>query len=374
MLALEPEPVESGSRWVSVVAAALVAAALTGCVPQAGTSASDETDAPSPDLAQRAGAHGDEELLELIRPSFTADHAQVAVAFIDGDEVRAAYLGADADTVFELGSITKTATGMLLAEGIERGEVALGDPVGTHVALGDSPAASVTFAQLSAHTSGLPMFPTDPDWLERVEPGFRAGEDVLDESVAELLAQAAAEPVAADARPAYSNLGAALAGQALAAAAGTDFATLLEQRILSPLGMDRSILQVDDADVAPGLATGHLPDGRVAQPSTLAAYSPAGALAAPLGDVVEYARAVLDGPLASSAALEPRADVNGRSGYFWVLRESPEGHRIAQHGGVTAGFGSVLVIDRTAESAVIVLSNTGEPIDDVGDSLLAHLG
>lgn len=327
--------------------------------------------AAAPEPSASSSVSGDAELLAAIRPTFTDRRAQVAVAVLAGDEVRTAFIRADAHTLFETGSITKTFTGLLLAEAIERGEVELDDQIGEYVDLDDAPAASVTFEELSAHRSGLPTFPSDPAWRERVEEGFLAGKDVVDETVEELLAEASAEPLPPDAPPQYSNMGAALVGQALASAAGVDdYRTLIAERIFEPSGMDEAVLPVEDHEVPEGLARGWTADGAEAEPSTLGAYAPAGGVAATVGDLVAYARAVIDGPFAGSAALEPRPGLEGSDiGYFWGV-STANGHEIVEHNGQTAGFASILVIDRTAGTAAVVLSNQGRIIDEVGARLL----
>lgn len=353
-------------RLALAVTAMAVAAGLAACVPDGVSGSMRPTVSPA--------SEGDAELLAAIRPTFSDPDDMVAVAVVDRDGVRTAFIGADEDTAFEIGSITKTFTGLLLAEAVERGEVDLDDAVGDYLDLGRSPAASATFEELATHRSGLPIFPSDPEWNAEVERGFRAGEDVLDESVPELLALARAEPVAPDARPQYSNLGAALTGHALAAAAGTDYPTLLQERILDALVLEGASLPVEDDEVPASLAPGFLADGRPADPSTLGAFAPAGGIVATVDDLVAYARAVIDGPFADSAALEPLAEWSGSEiGAFWSLSTGYGGHDYASHGGLTAGFGSSLVIDRTAGRAVIVLANSGEVVDALAEDLLIRV-
>jgi CubicO group peptidase (beta-lactamase class C family) len=343
--------------------------AMSGCSAIAPPTAA-EVDGPT-----ASGRIGDDELLRAIRPTFTGADDVVAVALVDGDEVRTAFIDASHDTVFETGSITKTFTGLLLADAIERGEVELDDTLGDHLDLGTSAAASVTLGDLAAHRSGLPTFPTDPAWRERVEPGFNAGEDVIDETVDELLAQAAAETLPPDPQPTYSNMGAALVGQALAAAAGMEYQDLVGERILEPLGLDGASLPVEDDEVPAGLAQGWTPDGTPAEPSTLGAYAPAGGIAATIDDLVAYASGVIDGPFADSAALEPRPGLEGGSiGYFWGVTDEG-GHRTVAHDGMTAGFNSSLVIDLTAGTAAIVLVNRADgSATGVAERLLALAG
>jgi CubicO group peptidase (beta-lactamase class C family) len=363
-MVLDISALRRGIRPLAAPAAVLLAlAGFTGCQPDRASGAAEPTASATPE--------NDADLLSAIRPTFSDQDDRAVVAVVEGDDVRTAFVGAGEDTAFEIGSVSKTFIGLLLAEAVERGEVAADDRIGRYLDLGDSPAASATFEELATHRSGLPTFPSDPEWTASVEDGYLAGEDVLDETVPELLALARAEPIAPDAPPQYSNLGAALAGQALAAAAGTDYAALLEERILHPLGLDATSLPVEDDQVPASLAPGFLADGRPAEPSTLAAFAPAGGIVATVGDLAAYARGVIDGPFADSPALEPVTASDGSEmGWFWVLSTGYDDHELASHGGLTAGFAASLVIDRTVGRAVIVLSNTGEPVDALAEDLM----
>ncbi|MBM7503286.1 serine hydrolase domain-containing protein [Agromyces aurantiacus] len=345
--------------------------ALSGCVAGAPATGADST----PPATTDGGTSGDAELLRLIRPSFLAPTDRVAVAVIDDDGVRTAFIDADHSTTFEIGSITKPFTGELLALAIERGEVRADDPVGRYLDLGDAPVASVTLRDLAAHRGGIPTFPTDPEWVERVSAAIESGEDGIDETVDEMLAEARGVEVAPGRGFSYSNMGAALVGQALAAAAGTDYRSLVTERLLEPLGLDGASLPLTGEEVPASHAGGFAEDGDAVAPSSLAAYAPAGGIDATIDDLAVFAQAVLDGPLTGSAAQSDLIEVGdgSRIGYFWNVRDDGE-HRIVSHNGMTLGFASVLLIDTTDGTAAIVLSNRQASVDDVGATLLAHLG
>ena len=335
---------------------------LTGCVAQ---------QVPGADESSRGT--GDPELLRLIRPSFP-DGTRVAAAVIDDGDVRRAYLDAGASTVFETGSITKVFTGELLAVAIERGEVRAGDELGKHLDLDDAPVASVTLRDLAAHQAGLPLFPTDPELVERATADIEAGGDGIDASLDELLTQARdveLEPVHGSA---YSNLGAALLGQALAAAAGTDYGSLVAERLFEPLDLDGASVPLEDEDVSIQHAGGTDADGKPVEPSSLGAYAPGGGIDATIDDLVAFAAGVIDGPLADSAAQTDTVDDGhgGSIGYFWNVADD-HGDVILSHNGMTGGFASMLLIDRAAGTAAIVLSNRAESVDAVGEALLASL-
>jgi CubicO group peptidase (beta-lactamase class C family) len=87
---------------------------------------------------------------------------RVSIAIIDGTSVTYAHFGADSATVYEIGSVTKTFTSLLLADAIARADVAADTTVGALLPLGAAPAAEVTLAELASHRSGLPRSAPTP--------------------------------------------------------------------------------------------------------------------------------------------------------------------------------------------------------------------
>ena len=147
-----PAPVGSSRRsargTVALLLAGLTAVILSGCI------------APPAETVDAAGGEpsgaAETTLEHDVRTTFDDDFERAAVAVIDDGEVETVFAQADEDTVFEIGSITKVLTGELLAIAVERGEVALDDPLGQYRPLGDAPAGSVTLGSLATHSSGLP--------------------------------------------------------------------------------------------------------------------------------------------------------------------------------------------------------------------------
>ena len=142
----------------------------------------------------------------------------------------------DGDTVFEIGSITKVFTTLLLADMVARGEAALDEPVArllpAGVAVPDRNGQQIRLIDLATHTAGLPRSPTDMPDADWSNP-------FADYTVERLYAFLAGVRLGRDigAGFAYSNLGLGLLGHALALRAGADYEALLRRRITGPLGM-----------------------------------------------------------------------------------------------------------------------------------------
>jgi CubicO group peptidase (beta-lactamase class C family) len=185
-----------------------------------------------------------------------------------------------------------------------------------------------------------------------------------------LLAHARAAKVSARGRFSYSNLGAALLGQALAAHAGTAYPDLLDRQLFTPLGMTQSTTPQTADDLPPNAPTGWNAHSRAEQAWTMGAYAPAGGVRSTPADMARYAQALLDGTAPGLAALEARWNADGRRvGYAWFT-DRIDGVDITWHNGATGGFSSLLALDRDHSSAVVVLANTAVALDDIAIRLL----
>ena len=275
----------------------------------------------------------------------------------------------DPQTRFELGSVTKTMTGLLLADAVTRGEMRLDAPVATYLPeLAGSAAGAATLAQLAAHSSGLPGLPAG-----RTVPGLLAAwgaTNPYDVSRATLLRLARDTPVRAPGRYAYSNLGMALLGHAEARAArAADWPTLASQRLLGPLGMTRTtfVLHADQQPPAAGTAAPHRASGWPTASWWGEGYAPAGSSTwTTAEDLIRYAQAILDGTAPGLAALQPRADAtDGRIGLAWFTSRVLD-RELLWHNGATGGSRSMLTLDRASGQAVLVLNASTRWVDHPG--------
>lgn len=328
--------------------------------------------APWP-LKLREHSAGDPSLAEALRTTLgTTGYDRVAVAYVPpgGTEALTAGFGADSDSVFEAGSISKAVTGMLFAESIERGEVTPGTTLDD--VFGDRAGASadVTLEQLATHSSGLPRL-VRGDLGQTVESTVR-GLARLDPYVLdteELIAAAAGTTPDPTQPPTYSNFGFGLLGAALVEVTGTSYPKLVDERIVQPLDLQDTYVPADTAAIRDGDVRGRGTNGLPAGAWTLKAQAPAGAVRSSVRDLAVLAQAVQNGTAPGADAAHARTDYRqgSRIGWGWITDEhlggDPDSGPVTWHNGGTGGFRSI--VGFTPEGAVIaVLANTEKPVDE----------
>lgn len=309
-------------------------------------------------------------------------HQALAASVITRDGVTHAAIGQTSpgsgvtlrpDNAIELGSITKTFNGFLLTDAASRGEVGLDDPVGTHLPeLHGTALGEVTLAELASHRGGVPSLP--PSVLSRSIPWIFAGTNPYATATrVSVLAEAGTMRPSGRGTLQYSNLGATLLGWALASAAGApDWETHVRERLLAPLGVSAAFAASPE-EIPPGTVSGYASNGFEPDPWTSPAFRPAGSSTFVTPDAVStYARAVLDGEVLGADAMTPRFRVDDAThiGWAWFTTTTADGREVTWHNGGTAGFSTILVMDRAVEKAVFVVGNTDQPVDELGFALL----
>jgi len=278
----------------------------------------------------------------------------------------------DGDTIFEIGSISKIFTSLVLADMVSRKEVALDDLAGKylpeHVRMPERGGKSITLLDLATHTSGLPRLPGNM----KVENAANPYADYNLDDLYQFLSGYTL-PREPGSEFEYSNLGAGLLGHLLAYRAGTDYPSLIRSRITQPLGMPDTGITLSPS-MKQRMATGH--DSMLAPTAnwdsgTLAG---AGALRSSTNDMLTFLEAFLgykETPLAPAmkAMLEvrrPMGNTKFEIGLAWQIFGET-----AWHSGGTGGFTSVVICDKKARTGVVVLSNaSGAGVDDIGFHLL----
>ncbi|MEO6388505.1 MAG: serine hydrolase [Croceibacterium sp.] len=267
------------------------------------------------------------------------------------------------DTLFEIGSISKVFTALILSDMVNKGQVALDDPAEKYLPAGATMPArngrKITLADLATHTSGLPRMPDnmpfgDPDdpfadYSETLMLQFLAGYE-LPRDVGE--------------KWEYSNLGVGLLGYLLARAAGTDYPTLLHDRVTGPLGLDDTVIALSPAQTA-RFAQGYDQYMRPAKPWNLATLSGAGAIRSSVNDMLKFAAAALDpgSPIAAAmtTALSVRRDIGNprvEQALGWEIAHPEPDRDLLIHDGGTGGYRSVLALEPSKGTASVALVNS----------------
>ena len=258
------------------------------------------------------------------------------------------------DTLFLLGSVTKTFTATAIMCLVAQGRVSLDAPVRTYVPelklLDDR---EFTVRQLLNHTSGL-------DWGTLVDTG--EGDDALARHVAELASLTLIAPVGE--RPSYSQSGFNLAGRIIENVTGQTYEQAMTALLLDPLGLGNTHFD-RDAVMTRRFAVGH-EKGEIARPwRHWRANNPGGGVAASVSDLLAWARFHLgDGDGIDLAEMrKPTAFLRGSNlgdaiGVGWFLREI-DGVQAIGHGGSSNGQFAELLIVPSRNFAVVSIANQG---------------
>jgi len=277
----------------------------------------------------------------------------------------------DGDTIFEIGSVSKVFTSLLLADMVNRNQVTLDDPVAKYlpddVTLPARSGKVMTLLELSTHSSGLPGLPTN---LKPKDPRNPYAGYTVDDLYEFLSGYTLPRDPGSEFE--YSNLGAGLLGHVLARRAGTDYESLIRRRITQPLSMADTGITLSSS-MEQRMATGHNAMLAPVASWDLPTLAGAGALRSSANDMLTFLEAFLgyrESPLAPAmrAMLDVRRPMGKiEIGLAWFLLG--EG---AWHGGGTRGFRSFLGCEPKAGIGVVVLSNAATPIgvDDIGGHLL----
>ena len=191
--------------------------------------------------------------------------------------------------MFEIGSMTKVFTALMLADMVQRREVALEDPIAKYLPVGtrlpEWDGQPITLLDVATHTSGLPLMPDGLPPLNEL-----ATAKYSDAQLYQFLARYEL-PQQSGTKWDYSNIGYSLLGQALAARAGTDYETLLRTRVVAPLELNSTGITL-----IPGLkaklAVGHdaslQPTPPISTVPIMAVMMPAGGVVSTVNDLLTF--------------------------------------------------------------------------------------
>jgi len=280
----------------------------------------------------------------------------------------------DADTLYEIGSISKVFTAIILASLVNEGIVTLDDPISKFIPeLSDKSTGNITLQELSTHTSGLPRLPTNLVPQNVLDPYADYTEAKLLDFLMEFpLGNHPTQFSWAN----YSNVGVGLLGYILTRVTGLSYQDLLYKRITGPLGMKDTVVELSKNQ----LERFAVPYNSALEETLsweLNVLVGAGGIRSTAKDLLIFARANLypdETPIGSAIKITHKViheNANSYIGLGWAIIMSSNKKLIAHNGG-TGGFRSYLGFVPEMKTAVVVLTNTAYDIQCVAKIALRN--
>jgi CubicO group peptidase (beta-lactamase class C family) len=311
---------------------------------------------------------------EFLNRNFEHQNAGMVIGIIDEHGRRVFAAGkldngtdqrVDGDTLFEIGSITKTFTVLLLEDMVARGQMRLDEPVANYlppsVEVPAHDGKPIKLQNLAAQDSGLPF---DANNMTPHDPRNRFAEYTADDLYAFLSGYKLPASPGAEFR--YSNIGISLLGHAIERKTECEFEPLVTERICKPLHMQSTCVTVAP-DAKLRLAIGHDEQGERQPQMVFQVVAPAGALRSTANDMLKYLSANLGFEASHLAPLMRRMQAirhtdspeMGRTAMPWYDQRAyqPPGSDFRGHGGGTYGFSTFIGFDLKNHRGVVVLSN-----------------
>ncbi|MEJ6393132.1 serine hydrolase domain-containing protein [Gymnodinialimonas sp. 2305UL16-5] len=320
-------------------------------------------------------------LPESMLAHFKSDHGAVAAFLLKDGHTQftlSGDTGSDAacdpgDVVFEIGSITKVFTGILLSVLVEEGRIDPNRPLCEMIPALEGTQPWLTPNRLATHSAGLPKLHI-PYWKALLLP---VGDDFYADFSRDDLFDWVRRWRGAAPKPnayAYSNMGFGLLGEALAAHEGRDFGDLLREKVLDPIGLNDTSAHLE-GDRTHRFAQPHDAVGRPVKPWTFKAIAAAGALRSTPNDMAQFARRVinairephdsLDKAICRSALPAQRGTGRDATESFtqclgWIsIRWDADRAPILFHNGGTAGMTSELYVCPEKRAAIGIFASNG---------------
>lgn len=297
----------------------------------------------------------------------------------------------DGDTVFEIGSVTKVFTTILLAESAEHGALSLDDPISKYlpnsVRAPERNGKQITLAHLATHTSSLPNMPRNCFGIKAIiwnvfSCGLCPSADFTGSlfsrySVDQMFEFLSKYRLKRDIGSAfeYSNYAFGLLGQILELRLGSDYEALVRKHISQPLTMDHTGIQLT-AEMQRRLATGHDEGGKPVRNWNMPAFAGSGALRSTTNDLLKFVAANVG--LNQTSLLTAMRRTHQQQfqcceiGLGWVILRQFDEEILVKSGG-TGGYAAFIGLDPRKRKGVVVLSNSDNDVSDVGKHLLDEI-
>jgi D-alanyl-D-alanine-carboxypeptidase/D-alanyl-D-alanine-endopeptidase len=280
----------------------------------------------------------------------------------------------DGNTIYEIGSITKVFTSLLLADMSLKKQLDLNDPISKFlpktVKTPTKNGKEISLLNLSANRSGLPRnaYNLDPKYLD--DPFA----DYTTKQLYKFISNIKLD-YDIDSKWQYSNIGYSLLGNILTIVAHEDLETLMKRDICEPLNMNSTVISLTPA-LKKNIAPGHSEYGKPAGDWNFP-LAGGGGLHSNVNDLLTFAAANLR---LTETDLHPAMELchvkqgkkDGNDGYVtmgWTLWNDDGKYILFKDGG-TGGYRTFLGIDKKNRFGVVVLSNSNNSITDIGLHIL----
>lgn len=274
----------------------------------------------------------------------------------------------DGNTVFEIASVTKVFSGLLLAQMVNSGEVKLDDPIAKYlpkdVTVPSGSEQQMSLLDLATHTSGLPFMP-----------------DITAESNRDLYRYLSTCRLNAEIGKAwdYSNTGYWLMSEGLSKKAGVSFEEALQKRILAPFELSStnfSLTQAMKTNLAPGYDASLQKAPLMVDVPNYKLMPAAGLLYSSVNDLLKLL-AVSMGQIKNevSPAIQLSTSVsrsisgNKQQTLGWIILEK-NNERLIYHDGISFGYASCIMFNPKSKTGVVVLSNQAADVSDIAHHIL----
>jgi serine-type D-Ala-D-Ala carboxypeptidase/endopeptidase len=276
-------------------------------------------------------------------------------------------------TIYEIGSISKVFTGILLAYQSEVGKLSIDDPAQKYlpstVQIPKSDGKEITLGHLSDHTSGLPRMPDNFDPKDFSNP---YADYTVDLMYAFFSSYQLPRDIGSEYE--YSNLAQGLLGHILALNAGTSYEDLMISTIAGPLGMNETKVAFD-GNMKLNLAIGHS-EGREVSNWDIPTLAGAGGIRSSVHDMLKFlaaniglTRTSLRKAMDKSHQTRHSKAGDSRVGLGWHISNGTDGDVIWHNGG-TGGYRTFAGFVKETQKGVVVFTNSTEGVDDIGFKLL----
>lgn len=327
-------------------------------------------------------ANTDAELIaDIIQHKLAAQKTiGVSIAIIENGDLRYKHFGSmDAEnkqqvtttTLFEIGSISKTMTSIALASMVEEGKVKLSDPVQKYlpgtVKLPKRNGHEITLLSLANHSSALPRLPSNMPFGDPQDPYADYTVELMYSFLNHYeLTRDIGKQVE------YSNLGVGLLGHVLGLIDGKSYEQVIHDRVFAPFGMNSSFVNVPSPQLSL-LSKGYGADLKQAKHWQLPTLAGAGAIKSNIVDMAQYLQKNLRAKNESTQLTHKQTigfdDQQAKVGLAWFIAEHQNGKYLWHNGG-TGGFRSFMGFDPVNNKGIVILENTANGMDSLGDAYL----